>query len=251
MLDTNGGEVLEPVVGIDKLGNFLGRYHLGQNVPLPDDALARLLDQLGLSSLGLGVGGSCRRLGGCRCGHFGFHLGADFRIVLGELGRDTEGFDFRLEFVSGRLNGHSGTVKGKGEQDILSLVTLVLGPEDRLGQRKGVANVQVTVAVRVGKGHQEGLLLRAVLVVFGISLKGLGFLPFLLDGDFVRPEGIALGGSLGGGGSHGQILHCLGGSLGRIGHGTVGSLEREAMGAAAAVVVFDVPSIVYRTVVRE
>ena len=71
-------------------------------------------------------------------------------------------------------------MKGKREQDILSLVALELGTKHSLGQGKGVPNVQVAIGVRVWKCHHKGLCLW-----IGISFKGTLLLPHLLDLDFV------------------------------------------------------------------
>jgi hypothetical protein len=109
--------------------------------------------------------------------------------------------------ITYRLNGHSRTMKGKGKQDILSLMTFVLRPKDCLGQRKSMTNVQVAVAVGIGKGHHEGLL-----ALDGSRFKGIHLFPLLLDGDFIGAQTIAFGRTLGSRRDNGQVIHALGSS---------------------------------------
>ena len=150
---------------IDELGDLLLGDHLLEDVPLPDDAGAGLLDQLGLAALGLLVGG-----GG---GQFGLHLGAYLGIVLGELRGDAVRFGFHLELVGGHLDGHAGAVEGEGKQNVLAAVALELGPEDGLGQTEGVADVQNAIHVRVGEGDDELVvgISDARLAGFGVGSK--------------------------------------------------------------------------------
>mmetsp|Transcript_19660 Transcript_19660/g.44897 ORF Transcript_19660/g.44897 Transcript_19660/m.44897 type:complete len:689 (-) Transcript_19660:85-2151(-) len=208
-------EVFQPMVWVDELRDFFNGNHLGQNIPLSHNTLSCLLYQLGFSAFCFGIG--CRRRGFCgSCGsHFRFHLFANLRIVFRKLWRNPERRDFRLEFVGGRLNGHARTVKGKREQDILSLVAFVLGPENSLGQRKGVSDVQMPVAVRVGEGYHKGLFFRTIVVVLRIPFEGTFGFPFLLDRNFVDTEGVSLCGSLRSGWATGyrQSLHCLRGGF--------------------------------------
>ena len=93
-------------------------------------------------------------------------------------------------------------MKGKGKQDILSPVAFELRSEDRLGQGKRVPDVQVSVRVWIRKGNHEGLD-----VGIWVSLIGIQFLPLLLDGNFIGPQGIALGSALWCRRGHGQIFH--------------------------------------------
>lgn len=76
----------------------------------------------------------------------------------------------------------------KREQNILSLVALKLCPEDRLGQREGVSDVQMSVGIRIRKGDHERLD-----VGIWSCFEGLAFLPLLLDGDFIGSQGVTLG----------------------------------------------------------
>lgn len=99
-------------------------------------------------------------------------------------------------------------MKGKGKEDILALVTLKLSSEHRFGQTEGVTNVQVSIGVGIGKGHQEGLFRRV-----GIRLKGFQVGPLFLHDNLILTQGIALGRALGGvdleilhGGFHGFLF---------------------------------------------
>jgi len=110
-----------------------------------------------------------------------------------------------------RLNGHPRTMKGKGKQDILSLMTFILSTKDCLCERKGVSNVQVAIAVWVWKSYQKGLL---TSIGVRVGFKGLFGLPHFLYFNFVRTEGITFGGTLGchRKGRHGvrrwSVAHC-------------------------------------------
>ena len=75
VIDADGGEVVEPVQRVDELGDLFLRDHLLQDVPLPHDARAGLLDQLGLAPLGLLVRRGRGGLGRGGGGHLGLHLG--------------------------------------------------------------------------------------------------------------------------------------------------------------------------------
>mmetsp|Transcript_26852 Transcript_26852/g.57099 ORF Transcript_26852/g.57099 Transcript_26852/m.57099 type:complete len:227 (+) Transcript_26852:2839-3519(+) len=214
MLHPDGGEVHEPVHRVGKLGNFLLRDHALQDVPLSHDARPRLLDELRLAALGLGAGGrGLVRLGLRGGGNVGLHLGADIGILLRELRRGSIQFDFRFEFVGGRLNGHPRAVKREREQRILPPIPLELRPKHRLRQAERVAQVKVTVAVRVRKRHDELLP-----PVGGIALEGFLAFPQGLDVELGGTEGVALGGSLGSAGrSDGEVGHFVSGGGGRHG----------------------------------
>mmetsp|Transcript_22227 Transcript_22227/g.63182 ORF Transcript_22227/g.63182 Transcript_22227/m.63182 type:complete len:318 (+) Transcript_22227:890-1843(+) len=203
MGDSNRRKIHQPVVRIDKLRNFIQRHHFGKNIPLTNDPGTCLLDQLGLASLGLVRVLSRLCLLGGR--DFSFHLCADFGVFLGELRRASVHFNLAFQLVCSRLDGHSSTMESKRKQDILSLVTFELRSEDRLGQGKGVSNVQVSVRIGVRKGHHEGFR-----VGIWIGLKGAHFFPLFLNRNFIGAQRIAFGGSLGHGSLDGQILHLVG-----------------------------------------
>ena len=198
VVDADGGEVVEPVQRVDELGDLFLRDHLLQDVPLPHDARAGLLDQLGLAPLGLLVRRGRGGLGRGGGGHLGLHLGPDLRIVLGKPRRDAVRLGLHLELVGGGLDGHAGAVEGEGEQHVLAAVALELRPEDGLGQAEGVADVQHAVHVRVRERHDELVVgtVDARLAVLGVGLVGLPGLPHGLDLGLVGEEGVALGRAL-------------------------------------------------------
>jgi hypothetical protein len=108
-----------------------------------------------------------------------------------------------------RLDGHPRAVEREGKQDILALMTFKLRSKHRLGERERMADMQMAVRVRIGKGDHERFS-----VGIQIRLEGLAFLPLFLDGNFVGSQGIALAVALGRRGDP-KILHFLRGG----GHG--------------------------------
>mmetsp|Transcript_19924 Transcript_19924/g.41900 ORF Transcript_19924/g.41900 Transcript_19924/m.41900 type:complete len:229 (+) Transcript_19924:6344-7030(+) len=197
---------------IGKLGNLILRHHFLKYVPLTNDASSGLLDEFRLPALGLGSGGSCL-VGFCfgSGGEFGFHLGADGGVFLREFGGGSELFDFGFQFVGCSLDRHPSTVKCKRKKRILSPISLKLRPKDRLGQTKRMAQVQMPIAVRIRKCHDELFILFPSLgIVRGVALKSLLGFPERLDGDFVGDEGVSFRSSFGCGGDR-QVGHFGGG----------------------------------------
>ena len=84
------------------------------------------------------------------------------------------------------MDGHSSTVKGKGEENILSLMTLKLRSKHSFGQRKGVTNVQVTIRIGIRKGHQE----RVVFVVIWVGLVSSLLFPHFLNFNLIGTKGV-------------------------------------------------------------
>mmetsp|Transcript_25357 Transcript_25357/g.50519 ORF Transcript_25357/g.50519 Transcript_25357/m.50519 type:complete len:217 (-) Transcript_25357:56-706(-) len=199
---------MQPDERIHKLRYHLVRNHLFQNGPLPYDARARLLHELGLAALlcGAGGGGSFG-LGGLGGRHLRLHLRPDGSIGFRKRRGEAVGFDFRLQLIGGRLDGHPGAVKRKGHQHIFPLVAFVLRPEDRLGQAERVADVEKSVRIRIGKIDEEGL---AAVRLGCRSVESTCFVPCGLNSTFGRQEGVAFCRALRRSGSSGRSCggHC-------------------------------------------
>ena len=67
------------------------------------------------------------------------------------------------------LDWHAGTVKGKGEQDLLALLSLKGDSEIDLAQGEGMSEVQLAIHVGIGKGSMNFSDLSPVDVVEGAS----------------------------------------------------------------------------------
>lgn len=95
-------------------------------------------------------------------------------------------------------------MKGKGKQDILSLMSFILSTKDCLCKRKGVSNVQMAIAVRIRKCNEE----RLVGSVIGVGFKRLFAFPHGLYFNLIGTKGITLGCTLWG--AHRERRHCVG-----------------------------------------
>jgi hypothetical protein len=97
-------------------------------------------------------------------------------------------------------------MKGKGKQDIFALMTFKLSSKNGFGQRKGMANVQVSIAVGIRKGHHEGFFRRV-----WIRLECTKFFPLFLDSNFILSQAISLGRALSASAADGHLFHARGG----------------------------------------
>ncbi len=97
----------------------------------------------------------------------------------------------------------------KWEQRILPPIPLKLCTKHSLGQTECMSQMQMSITVRIGEGDNELFLLVPIVIVDGITLKGLFTFPHGLNFHLGGAQSIALGGSLGSG-ADGEVGH-LGG----------------------------------------
>lgn len=97
----------------------------------------------------------------------------------------------------------------KWEQRILPPIPLKLCTKHSLGQTESMSQMQMSITVRIGEGDNKFLLLAPIVIVAGVTLKGLFTFPHSLNFHLGGTQGIALGGSLGSG-ADGKVGH-LGG----------------------------------------
>ena len=94
----------------------------------------------------------------------------------------------------------------KWEQRILPPIPLKLCTKHSLGQTESMSQMQMSIAVRIGEGDNKFLLLAPIVIVAGVTLKGLFTFPHSLNFHLGGTQGIALGGSLGSG-ADGKVGH--------------------------------------------
>mmetsp|Transcript_14187 Transcript_14187/g.34398 ORF Transcript_14187/g.34398 Transcript_14187/m.34398 type:complete len:217 (-) Transcript_14187:76-726(-) len=145
------------------------------------------------ASLGLGfgllrheLGGVCvLGVGGFLGGFLGGSGGGGGLVDDWELRRITELCNFVLDLVGTGLDGHAGAMKGKGEEHLVAVQSMIRGGELELGQTEGVAQMKHAVHVRVGevaeelgrlgavsrRRHLEGLLVGPLRLRAGLELQ--------------------------------------------------------------------------------
>ncbi|RDX89166.1 hypothetical protein CR513_29137, partial [Mucuna pruriens] len=97
----------------------------------------------------------------------------------GEDGRVAEALDLTGEFVGGGFDRHAGAVESEGEEDIGAAEAVEGGGELELGEREGVAEVEVAVHVREGEVAEEFLARRGGFIARFGSEDVFLFPPFL------------------------------------------------------------------------